>query len=171
MYKNKKNKYIYGFLLLIFLLAIDFFTKYLADKFLKGKEPIIIFKDALELYYLENTGAAFGIMAGKQMFFVIVSILILIGIIYIYVKIPLEQRFNILNYLCIFVMAGAIGNLVNRIMLNYVIDFIYFSLIRFPVFNVADIYVTLAITILIIVLLLVFDENDLSFLKPKKKED
>ena len=67
------------------------------------------------------------------------------------------------------IAAGAIGNMIDRIRLNYVVDFIYFVLINFPIFNVADMYVTISTAVLVIMLLFVYKENDLSFISFKQK--
>lgn len=67
-----------------------------------------------------------------------------------YRKIPVSKRFRLLNVVVILFIAGALGNLIDRIVNNYVVDFFYFSLINFPIFNVADIYVTVAAFMFII---------------------
>ena len=67
-------------------------------------------------------------------------------------------------------MAGAFGNLIDRIRLDYVIDFFYFELINFPIFNVADMYVSFATVILVILLLFVYKESDLNFISFKQKK-
>ena len=61
-----------------------------------------------------------------------------------------QKRFRLLNVVVILFVAGALGNLIDRIVNNYVVDFFYFSLINFPIFNVADIYVTVAAFMFII---------------------
>ena len=66
-------------------------------------------------------------------------------------------------------MAGSIGNMIDRIRYDYVVDFIYFVRINFPIFNVADIYVSLSAVILIILLLFVYKEKDLYFISFKQK--
>ena len=67
-----------------------------------------------------------------------------------------------MHLILIFLIAGAIGNFIDRILYHYVIDFIYFSLINFPVFNVADIYVTCSVFVLFILILFVYSEDELS---------
>ena len=70
----------------------------------------------------------------------------------------------------ILIASGAIGNMIDRIRLEYVVDFFYFVLINFPIFNMADIYVSVACVLLSIVMLFVYKEEDLDFLsiRPKK---
>jgi signal peptidase II len=76
-----------------------------------------------------------------------------------------------MRFLMVFIAAGAVGNMIDRVFLGYVRDFLYFSLIDFPIFNVADIYVTCA-TILLILLLLFYykEEDDFAFLSPGGKK-
>ena len=67
--------------------------------------------------------------------------------------------------------SGAIGNFIDRVRFGYVRDFIYFKLINFPVFNVADCYVTISVAIFIVLILFVYKENEFDFLSFKKKAD
>ena len=73
--------------------------------------------------------------------------------------------------LCVTYTAGALGNLIDRIFRGYVVDMIYFVPINFPVFNVADCYVTVSVVLLIILILFVYKEDDFGFLKLSKKGD
>lgn len=75
-----------------------------------------------------------------------------------------------LHLLLSLIAAGAIGNMIDRIRLDYVVDFIYIVLINFPIFNVADIYVSVATAILVILLLFVYKEQDLNFISFKQKK-
>ena len=72
-----------------------------------------------------------------------------------------------LLYTAAIVFAGAMGNFIDRVFRGYVVDFIYFSLIDFPTFNVADIYVTCGITVMVFLMFFRYkEENDFDFLKP-----
>ena len=90
-------------------------------------------------------------------------------IAYVLLKAPNKKRYIPLHLLLIVIAAGAVGNMIDRLRLNYVVDFIYFSLINFPVFNVADIYVTLATAFLAIPVLFRYKEEDFGFLGLAKK--
>ena len=149
--------------------AFDQYTKYLAVIHLKDKPAFIIFNGVLELNYLENKGAAFGMLQNQKAFFIFVAIVVLSVIGYVLFKMPDHEKYRILHLLLSLITAGAIGNMIDRIRLNYVVDFIYFVLINFPIFNVADIYVTVSTAALIILLLFVYKENDLSFISFKSK--
>ncbi|MBQ5673637.1 MAG: signal peptidase II [Lachnospiraceae bacterium] len=161
-----------GFALISFILLIlfDQWTKSLAVANLMNQEPFVIVKDVFQLRYLENRGAAFGMMQGQQTFFVISALIAVAVITYVYFKLPWEKRFHPLRAVVLFIAAGAVGNLIDRLVLGYVVDFFYFELIDFPIFNVADIYVTCATIILALLILFYYKEDELDCLFPKKKE-
>ena len=168
--KQKKGKLLcFDFILLVILVAIDQYTKHLAVIKLKDQPAFNIIDGVLEFNYLENRGAAFGMLQNQKMFFVFVAAIFLCVIIYVLIKVPVEKKYNGLHVLLIMVSGGAIGNLIDRLRLDYVVDFIYFVLINFPIFNVADIYVTVATVILVIQVLFVYQENDFNFLSFKQK--
>lgn len=154
------------------LIYIDQFTKSLAISYLKDTDGISIIDGVFRLEYLENRGAAFGIMQGQQTYFMITTAVVIIGIIYIYAKIPTSYKFLPLRGNLILLSAGAIGNFIDRITLNYVVDFLYFELIDFPIFNVADIYVTVTVAIFIFLILLYYKDEELDQIKllPSKKK-
>ncbi len=164
MNKKKKLLLFLDVVLLLILLAIDQLTKYFAVIKLKDKASWVIIDGVFELHYLENRGAAFGMLQNQKVFFVLIAVVILAMIVYVLYKIPYQKMYNKLHISLVFIAGGAIGNLIDRIRYDYVVDFLYFSLINFPVFNVADIYVTLSAIFLVILLLFVYKESDLEFL-------
>lgn len=162
-----KKKIRFPFLQLVFIIlltVLDQYTKNLAILHLKDKPSISVIPGVLELTYLENRGAAFGILQEKRAFFIFMAVFILLIIFYIFIYMPRQHRYTPLNVLLVFVAAGAVGNLLDRVRYNYVVDFISFVLIRFPIFNVADIYVTASMILLIILLLFYYKEDELYFL-------
>ena len=153
-------------ILLIALIGIDQWVKYLVVQNLKGQEPFILLPNKLlNFQYYENTGAVWGIMSGRVDFLRIITLMILALIIFIYLKIPAAKRYNPLKLLAVFIIAGAIGNLIDRFMRGYVVDFIYFEFINFPLFNIADCYLTISSVILIIVALFYYKDEDFAFLQ------
>lgn len=174
--QKKKLLPFYGFgaLSAFFFIALDQWTKLLAVKHLKGQASIVLWNGVFELHYLENHGAAFSVMQGKKTFFLIITIVMAVFLVYAYGKLPVEKRFFSLHSICILLFSGAIGNFIDRAAHNYVIDFLYFSLIDFPVFNVADIYVTCSVAWFIIVFLFYYKEEELdrisALLVPNKKK-
>lgn len=167
--KNLTVKYFIAVLFTLLSIVIDQFTKYLAVTRLKDKDPFILIKNVFELRYLENRGMAFGMLENKQFIFIIGALIICSVIIYVYGKIPSERRYLPLKACSILLVGGAIGNLIDRIRLNYVIDFFYFKLIDFPIFNVADCYVVIACIAFAILILFYYKDEDFAFLKFKKK--
>lgn len=162
----------------VFLAAVflDQITKYFALQGLRGKDSFVLIQGVFELCYLENRGAAFGILQNKGVFFIIVTFIFMIIAILFYLRIPNKKKFYVLQWLTVLVAAGAAGNMIDRIVRGYVVDFFYFSLIDFPVFNVADCYVTLAVFILVFLIFFYFKEEDLeeiwrSFLYGKNNHD
>lgn len=165
-----KKIYIYfiDIILLIGLIILDQYTKGLAVLKLKNKAPFVIINNVFEFYYLENRGAAFGMLQNQKFFFVFVAIIFLIIIAYVLIKCPNKKQYISLHILLTAISAGAIGNMIDRVLNNYVVDFLYLKLIDFPVFNVADIYVTVATFLLIILILFKYKDNDFDFISIKK---
>ena len=158
------------FLFLIVLVFIDQFTKYLAIIKLKNQPAFNIINGVLEFNYLENRGAAFGMLQNQKLFFVFVAVIFLSVIIYVLVKAPDDRKYFSMHILLTMIAAGAIGNMIDRLRFEYVVDFIYFVLINFPIFNVADIYVTVATAILVIEVLFVYKDSDFNFLSLNQKK-
>ena len=144
----------------VFLIIIDQATKYLAQNALKGKESYVIIPGVFELQYLENRGSAFGMLQGRRVFFIAAAAVMLFLIPYLYRKIPSSKHFFYLRVIAVMYLSGALGNAVDRIVNGYVIDFFYFSLIDFPIFNMADIYVSVATSCLILLILFYYKDED-----------
>lgn len=162
---NKIVSIVFSIALIITLVLLDQFTKIAAIKNLMNQEDFVLIPGVLQLHYLENTGAAFSILEGKQIIFAIITPILLIALLYILIKMPQNKKYTALNYIIVFLIAGAIGNYIDRIANNYVVDFIYFSLINFPVFNVADCYVTVSVILLFILILFYYKDDDLEEIK------
>jgi len=88
------------------------------------------------LTYVENRGAAFGLMQGQRWIFIVLTVLITAAIVYFLMKIPNKAVF--LKTGLSLILGGAIGNLIDRVRLGFVVDMFDFTLINFPVFNIAD---------------------------------
>lgn len=153
-----------GALSVLLLTILDQWTKALARFYLAEKPSFILISGVLELKYLENTGVAFGLFAGKRVFFLVICLLFFLAGIYLFLKIPkTPYYFPVLGVL--FLMeSGAVGNFIDRIYRGYVIDFIYFSLIDFPIFNLADIYVVCGCIFLVLLICFKYQDEDFSFL-------
>ncbi|MGN8800327.1 signal peptidase II [Candidatus Merdisoma sp. HCP28S3_D10] len=167
---NKKIRYnLIGAALALVLIGLDQWTKVLAVKHLMGQEPMVIWNGVFELRYLENRGAAFGILQGQKVVFLICTAAVLAILAFYYNRMPVEKRYLPMRIVGILLGAGAVGNLIDRMMQSYVVDFLYFKLIDFPIFNVADCYVTMGAILLAILILFVYKDEELGFLSLKKK--
>lgn len=155
-------------LFVFFLIMLDQLTKLWAKNHLKGKPDIPVIRNIFSLHYLENRGAAFGIFQNQQIFFLIMTVIILSGVVYAYHRLPDEKKYQPLKLISFFISAGAVGNLIDRLFHRYVIDFLYFEWIDFPVFNVADCYVTCSAAFLVFLILFYYKEEDFSFLDKKE---
>lgn len=143
----------------------DQFTKRLAVAHLKLREPVVLIPGVLEFLRIENTGAAFGILKGHMLFFYMITALVGIVILYMIFRLPTERKYYPLLIVVSLIAAGALGNLIDRVTRKSVIDFIYFVPIDFPVFNVADIFVTCATALLMLLILFYYRDEDFDFLK------
>ena len=190
--KNTKILLISYFSVFIAVL-LDQLTKYLADIYLKGKAPFVLIPGVFELNYLENQSAAFSLdpvsilhrifnfsyfnenpdafLMCKMAFFIVLTAVVILLLILLYRKIPSNRHWMPLNLIILGFMAGANGNLIDRVVHNYVIDFFYFKLINFPVFNVADIYVTVTFFVLVLLIFFYYKDEDFEVysVKPFKK--
>lgn len=161
---SKKRCYISAVLVFLAGIFADQFTKYMAAGSLKDQPPVVLIKNVFELQYLENRGAAFGMLQDQKLFFILVGVFMLLVGTFFFVKMPFEKHFSPLRWCLVLIMTGAVGNMIDRICYNYVIDFFYFSLIDFPIFNVADIFVTVATIVLLLLILFYYTEEDLDLL-------
>ena len=158
------------FLICALMVALDQFTKYLAVIHLKGQENAVWIKNVFELEYCENDGAAFSSFSGKQGFLLAVTIIVLLLVIVEFLRIPEGKRYTGLRINFLMILAGALGNMIDRVRQGYVVDFFYFVPINFPRFNVADIYVTLAMPLLVILLFFVYKDHETEFLFKFRKK-
>ncbi|WP_148549762.1 signal peptidase II [Paraclostridium bifermentans] len=142
-------------LIILGLIGLDQISKFLAVKYLVNIGSIPIIKDIFHLTYVENRGAAFGMFQNNQMIFVVVALAACIfGLYYLY-----KKQLNLLGKSAIiFIIAGAIGNLIDRVRLGFVVDYFDFRIVWNYVFNVADVFVVIG-TILLCIYIICF-END-----------
>ncbi len=159
--KIKKQHLFLSILALCSLLLADQYTKWLAISHLKGQEPFVIIKHVLEFSYLENTGAAFSSFAGRQTLLICLTALVTALLLWKYLTLPGAKRFVPMRLCMLLIISGAVGNLIDRVSRNYVVDFIYFVPIDFPKFNVADIYITVGVAILALLLFFYYQDEEL----------
>lgn len=162
--KKKYMKLCLGLVCAAALILFDQFTKYLAVSHLKQSPAIPIIPGIFELSYLENRGAAFGILQGQKTFLVLMTCASVVIFAYLYARLPEEKRYFFLHMVLVFLTAGAAGNFIDRCARSYVVDFFYFRWIDFPVFNVADIYVTVSVCLLLFLFLFYYKDEELNLL-------
>lgn len=142
---------------IIFIIVVaDQISKYITIQYLKPLKTVPLLEGVLSLSYVENRGAAFGILQNQRWFLIILPILI-VTVIVIYLV--MHRKESLLTRICLAViLGGAIGNLIDRIFLGYVVDMFQVTFIEFPVFNVADMAVVCG-TIILAVQLLFLDKH------------
>lgn len=149
---------------IITLLIIDQVAKWLSKSYLQPSSIYGVIKGLLSFTYVENRGAAFGMMKGWKYALIGVTLVTILYLLYFYIKKVRKGSSKILKVSFNLIIAGAVGNLIDRIFRGYVIDFIQLDFIDFPVFNVADICICVGVGLLFIYLLFIYKE-------PEKKKN
>lgn len=150
--KLSTKKYVLFSAIILLGIGIDQLTKLLAVKFLEPVTTVPIIKNVLHLTYVENRGAAFGMLANSRWVFMIISTVAILAMA-VYLFSGMSQ--NLLYEISLSVIiSGGIGNMIDRTALGYVIDMIDFRLINFAVFNAADSFVCVGAGLLILALIL-----------------
>ena len=167
--KSKIKWMIVFFCIMIFAILADQYTKSLAVKWLQGREAFPLIKGVLELQFFSNTGMAWSLLEGQSFFILFIGVIFLAVMLFCILKLPEAKKFHILYVFGGILTGGAVGNMVDRLRLGYVVDFISFSLINFPIFNVADICIVLSIIVLGYFFLFVYNEEYMSFMNLDRK--
>ncbi len=135
-------------LVILGTVALDQLTKYLTILYLKPVPTVPLWEGVLHLTYVENTGAAFGMMKDQRWIFMTVSTVAIVGLlVFFFVRKP-KSRMECLSLA--FIIGGGIGNMIDRCLLGYVVDMIDFRLINFAVFNVADSFVCVGVGLMML---------------------
>ena len=130
------------------LIIIDQISKLWVDKnIVPYKDEIKVIDGVLSFRYIKNSGAAWGSFSGKTILLLIISIILILALIYVYKNILFLDKYLDLKICILFIIGGAIGNMIDRIRLGFVIDFFEAKFIDFPIFNFADICVTVCMFI------------------------
>lgn len=134
------------------VIALDQFTKYLVKANMELGESIPLIPDVFHLTSHRNMGAAFGILQNQRIFFIVITIAVVAGIVIAMQRIGRTQPRTMLALSL--VLGGAVGNFIDRAATGQVVDFLHFILINFPIFNVADMAITIGVGLLLLDLLL-----------------
>lgn len=165
--------YIKAVISIIVLVGLDQLSKYIVAENMVMHDYKPVFGDVFGLYYLINEGMAWGMFQQKQVFFLIFTIVFLVAAAYVYSKLLADRTFRPLNICILFLVSGAIGNMIDRMFRGEflhggVVDFLYIKIINFPVFNVADMYVTISISVLVILLFTKYRNVEFDMIFPSK---
>ena len=128
---------VFMILLALVLVGVDQASKLWAIANLKNGGSISVIPNVFEFHYTDNRGVAFSMLQGQRWLFIPLTIIVSLLILVILLRSPL-RRYKLFSFTCVLILAGAVGNLIDRIFYGFVVDFLYFSLIDFPIFNFAD---------------------------------
>lgn len=156
-------------LLFLLLLALDQISKRLVIVHLKGAPPRVLIPGVLELVYTENTGAAFGTLLNQRWLLLVMGLVLVCALCVGYAALPATSKWVKLKYLLAVLLAGALGNLVDRALYGFVVDFIYFVPINFPKFNLADSCIVVSLILAFILLIFVYKDEDLKEIRFGKR--
>ena len=152
-------------LAIIILTALDQLVKHLISTNFQVGQTRKIIDGVFQLNYVQNRGAAWGSFSGKIVF--------LLAAIYVYIRLAgnQEKKYTTLRISLVFLISGAVGNMIDRVARGYVVDMFDFCLINFPVFNVADIFVTCSFIVIVILVLFKYKDDELSEIIHQKQTD
>lgn len=144
-----KNNHIYEvYKITSILLIIDQISKLLISTKMILNQEIVLIPKVFSILYVKNTGAAFSILQNSSTLLTIINV-VFIAILHSFIK--KEKNLTMFNCISLgLIMGGMFGNLLDRIIHHGVIDFIYIKIINFPVFNIADMGITLGVVLLLI---------------------
>ena len=163
--KTIKIRPLISALIIALLVVIDQISKVIAYNTLAVNGNASTIKNAVfSFYYVENTGISFSMLNSKMTLIIIITTIILICLLYVLVKTPKTLYYMPFSVTLSVIVAGAIGNLYDRIFRGYVIDFIMLEFINFPVFNFADICVCIGLLVLVILIFFRYKDKDFEFI-------
>lgn len=170
MNKSKYSNLIQSGIVFITTLTADLIIRLLISKFFEVKEVRNLIGEYVCVYYWPNFGAAFGLLKGQHIFFIFLSAIISIFLIYLILKLPKERNFKLLCIDIGLILSGNFGNMIDRAFNGYVIDYIYLPKTPLPVFNLADIYISIGCIIAAVLFIFKYKEQDFYFLSFKDKK-
>jgi signal peptidase II len=150
------------------VIGLDQLTKWLAVVNLQGEPSFPLWRDVLHFTYAENTGMAFGMLKDHRWVFMVFSTIAIVALAVYLFRFRPESRWMQISMA--FIIGGGIGNMIDRIFLGYVVDFIDFTLINFAVFNVADSFVCVGAGMMILYLIIDL-VREIKLEKAKKAEE
>lgn len=150
---------LFSLLVVVGLVGVDQLTKYYAVLFLKEQPSVVLWDNVFELKYIPNDGIAFSLFEGYYWLIIPITALAMVFVFILLWRSSLSRHW-MFKTSCILILAGGVGNLIDRVVFGYVVDFLYFRLIDFPIFNVADCFVVIGAAVLIIFVLFVYKDDE-----------
>lgn len=150
------------------LIGVDQLTKWIAVSNLKSADPVVLLDGVLSFSYTENTGAAWNLFSGQKWLLIGMTSIVLIGVLAVLLC-GRFQSYKMANIGGVLVVSGGLGNLIDRLVRGYVVDFIKVDFIDFPIFNLADCFVVIGALMLFVYF--VFFYSDHSGTEKQKDED
>lgn len=164
-------RYILPVLGVIAVVLLDQWTKYLTVTQIGEHGRVVLIDGIFELVYVKNYGMAWGLFQNKQWLFIIMTPIVLGAVIWQYVKMPFEKRFIEFRIMEVMIAGGAIGNLLDRMFRGefgqgHVVDMFYVSAINFPVFNVADSFISVGFVLMVVYTIFKYTDEDFERMFP-----
>lgn len=145
-------------LVTVLLIAADQISKLFTLRLLKPVGNVTLIKNILDLTYVENRGAAFGMMQNARWIFIVVTLAAIAAMIYY--KIKHKPHGMVINSALSLLLSGAVGNMIDRVFRGFVVDMIEVTFISYPVFNIADCFVVVGAILLCVYIMFIYKEKD-----------
>ena len=137
-------------ILTILVILVDFFSKYMVSKLMTVNETINLIDNFFRITYVKNTGADFSIFSNNTILVIIISVVVIGFLLFYIYKNKGNNKLENVSYA--FILGGAIGNLIDRLVYGYVIDFLDFEILSYdaPIFNLADTFIVIGVILFLI---------------------
>lgn len=137
-------------ILTILVILVDFFSKYMVSKLMTVNETINLIDNFFRITYVKNTGAAFSFFSNNTILVIIISVVVIGFLLFYIYKNKGNNKLENVSYA--FILGGAIGNLIDRLVYGYVIDFLDFEILSYdaPIFNLADTFIVIGVILFLI---------------------
>jgi signal peptidase II len=146
------------YILAVFIILLDQLSKFLVKTYMQIGESIPLLGDVLRLTSHRNPGAAFGMLQGKRWLFVVITVIVISAIAYAAGRIGNERK--LLRISLGLLLGGAVGNLIDRVLNGKVVDFIDIRIIHYPIFNIADSAIVIAVVLMMIDMLIMWRKEE-----------
>ena len=146
------------YIVTVLLILADQLTKFLTVKYLKPVSTVAVIEGIFSFTYVENKGAAFGILQNARWVFIVATIAAIIAMVWY--KRRYHPQGKVINTSLCLLLSGALGNMIDRIFLGYVVDMLEVTFIDYPVFNVADCFVVVGAILMCVYILFIYKEPE-----------